>query len=430
MAHLQIANRNLLVSQVLGSRVQEGKERIGDSMMGSTGSNTNSLRVEPDTSKALSIGIVMQVNVGNVNASWKEGIVTVIKKVERPNGDFHPYISGQALRRYIRDTIKDILDKKDDKLKMSPENPGVEEKSPVITEGDPRKYIDDDLFGFMRAVKRPKSKKNKQAKDKQIDNKENVANKMERSNPQENTGPEENKQQQEEEELVTGTKKRTSPLRVSPAFGIFKLNSDRDLGTRSAVEVQQSADAGGAFFETEITNNLFRTALLLELDRVGIWKRYETTEENYKDDDQLNEEERKKRISILLESLKYLYGGGRQSTLLVNLTPQFIIYARMRRKVPLFLNSIDIEYNDVGKYKIKTDILKETVDDYSKDIQSLIIGVRKGQFTNSDVELKLTENAAATTVTTVGKAIDMMISDVANATLPLKDKKSPESKTT
>ena len=67
-------------------------------------------------------------------------------------------------------------------------------------------------------------------------------------------------------------------MRVSPAFGLFKLNSDRDLGTRSAVEVKGSADAGGSIFETEITNNVFRSSMLLELDRVGVWRRYETTD--------------------------------------------------------------------------------------------------------------------------------------------------------
>lgn len=369
----------------------------------------------------------MQVNVGNVNASWKEGIVTVIKKVERPNGDFHPYISGQALRRYIRDTMKDIVkDKNDNDLKMSPEKPGTEDKSPVTTEGDPNQFIDDDLFGFMRALKRPKTNKKKQTKEGKVENQENTEENIEKDQPLDvellGTTEENVHMMQQQEAVSIGTKKRTSPLRVSPAFGIFKLNSDRDLGTRSAVELKQSADAGGAFFETEITNNLFRTALLLELDRVGIWKRYETTAEKYSDDDQLDEKKRKSRISILLESLKYLWGGGRQSTLLVNLTPQFIIYARMKRKVPLFLNSIDVEYLDDGNYNIKTDIIKETIEDYSKDIQSLIIGIRKGLFTNNiKEELKEMTNVE---VTTVGSAIDLMITDIqkSETKLPPKDK--------
>ncbi|MEM4090781.1 MAG: type I-B CRISPR-associated protein Cas7/Cst2/DevR [Thermoplasmatales archaeon] len=340
-------------------------------------------------SKAIVIGMIMQVAVGNINAGWKEGLVTVIKKVERPDGYFHPYVSGQALRRYIRDTMKDILkDRNDENLKMSPEEKSSDKKAPIVTLGDPRKYIDDDLFGFMRAIKKERGKKSEKNKE---------------STDEGNEGSE-----------LGATRRRTSPLRVSPAYGMFKLNADRDLGTRSALEFKQSAEAGGSFFETEITNNLFRSTLLLELDRVGVWKGYETTSEKDKDGGELDENTRKTRMTILLESIKYLWGGGRQARLLVDLTPQFIIYARMRRKVPIFLNSIDVEYSD-GNFKIKTDIIRETVKDYAADIQSLIVGIRTGRFTNSNEEFKeLHDNVQ---VTTVGGAIDLMIEDIKAAKL-------------
>lgn len=342
-----------------------------------------------NSSNAIVIGMIMQVDVGNVNAGWTEGVVTVIKKVERPDGYFHPYISGQALRRYIRDTMKDILkDRNDENLKMSPEEKSSDKKSPIVTVGDPRQYIDDDLFGFMRAIK--KERKKKQEKNNE-------------STDEGNEGSE-----------LKGTRRRTSPLRVSPAYGMFKLNSDRDLGTRSALEFQQSAEAGGSIFETEVTNNMFRSTLLLELDRVGVWKGYETTSEKDKDGGVLDEDARKARMIVLLESLKYLWGGGRQTRLLVDLTPQFIIYARMKRKVPIFLNSIDVEHSD-GSFKIKTDIIRETVKDYVDDIQSLIVGIRTGQFTNSNEDFKQLHNNVQ--ITTVGGAIDSMIKDIKTARL-------------
>jgi CRISPR-associated protein Cst2 len=114
-------------------------------------------------------------------------------------------------------------------------------------------------------------------------------------------------------------------------------------------------------------------------------------------------------MTVLLESLKYLWGGGRQTRLLVDLTPQFIIYARMKRKVPIFLNSIDVEYSDES-FKIKTDIIRETVKDYVDDIQSLIVGIRTGQFTNSNDDFKQLHNNVQ--ITTVGGAIDSMIKDI------------------
>jgi CRISPR-associated protein Cst2 len=269
---------------------------------------------------------------------------------------------------------------------LSPQEPGTEKKSPVSTAGDPKKYVDDDLFGFMRAIKSDRGKKNLETELKE--------------QPVETT---------EKKVKLVGTRKRPSPLRVSPSFGMFKLNSDRDLGTRSAIEVTKSADAGGSIFETEITNNMFRSSLLLELDRVGKWKSYETTNEEDKNGGELSEEARKSRIVILLKSLKYIWGGGRQSRFLVDLIPQFIIYARMKRKIPIFLNSLDVEYTTDG-YRIKTDILKETIADYSKDIHSIIIGIRTGKFVNSKEEFaSLYTNVE---LMTVGDAIDSMIKDM------------------
>jgi CRISPR-associated protein Cst2 len=356
-----------------------------------TKSNTSSDII----SKAITMGMIMNVDVGNVNAGWTEGVVTVIKKVECADGSFHPYISGQALRHYIRKTMKDILaDQSKGEMEMSPENAGPDKKSPVLTEGDPRKYIDDDLFGFMRAIKEDRSKK-KSTSEKRVNG-------------------------DKEQPKPSNTRKRTSPLRVSPGYGIFKLNSDRDLGTRSAIEVMKSGGAGGSIFETEITNNLFRTALLVELDRVGVWKGYETTNKDDKNGGHLNDPARKARVSVLLESLKYLWGGGRQSRFLVDLTPQFIIYARTSRKVPLFLNSLDVEVVSSGNgeinYKIKTDVIKEMIEDYSSDIQSLIVGLRNNQFANSTEDFEGLHTPVL--VTTVGKAIDSMISDIMTTKLP------------
>ncbi len=398
-----------------------------------------SSNTENRPSRSISIGLLMRVDIGNVNSGWTEGVVTAIKKVERPDGYFHPYISGQALRRYIRDTMKDIiLDNESYKtFKISPEETGQDRKSPIITKGDPRNYFDDDLFGFMMAIKNTsqrkdnteKSKDQKKSKSKHLltTNEQTIKNQNQQSLvkiPAEldnvdttqinNVGKDEGGE---------STRKRTSPLRVSPAFGLFRLNSDRDLGTRSAMEVKGSADAGGSIFETEITSNIFRSSLLLELDRVGVWKRYETTDRNdWKNDPKrrisLELSERKQRIKLLLESLKYLWGGGRQSRFLVDLVPTFIIYARTTQKFPLFLNCLNVHYNNSNSdinYRINTELLQETINDYSDVIQNIIVGIRKDMFTNSESDFtKMFNNVS---VFPPGKAITLMTTDIDKASI-------------
>lgn len=313
-------------------------------------------------SKALAIGALLSIDVGNPNAGWAEGIVTVLKKVERPNGAAHPYISGQALRRYLRDTLQELLPESAGNEKMSPTLKTDDPKAPIVTEGNPGEYIDDDLFGFMRAVKKE-------------------------------------------------TKKRESPLRVAPAFGLFPYTGDRDLGTRSAVEVTGEAAAGGSMFETEITNNIFRTTFLLELDRIGKWKSYETVGEVK--EGELSLDDRRRRASLLLMALKYLFGGGRRTRLLIDISPQFLIYARMTKKVPIFLNTLDMKFED-NQYKLNIDALDEIVGDYKPDIQNLIIGNRQN-FPSNENEIKEWAKRIGAEITSVGKAIEKMQEDVKSA---------------
>jgi len=292
-------------------------------------------------SKALVLGTLMKVDIGNPNAGWTEGIVTVIKKIERPDGKTHPYISGQALRRYLHDTLASLPEVK--KEEISPIEETKDPKAPIVSMGDPQRYIDDDLFGFMRATK-------------------------------------------------AETKRRESPLRVSPAFGLFPYTGDRDLGTRSALEA--TGEFKGSMFETEITSNIFRTVLLLELDRIGRWKEYETTSTDAKSGE-LDSEQRKRRVSLLFKAIKYLWGGG--------------IYARMTRKIPIFLNSLNVEFRD-GRYELDIQALEEVIGDYKEDIQRLIVGVRKNFINNVDQIGKL--GSVPVNIYSVGEAIDEIQKDI------------------
>jgi CRISPR-associated protein Cst2 len=322
------------------------------------------MNVKREPSKAVVVGSLLRVDVGNVNAGWTEGVVTVLKKVQRPDGLTHPYISGQALRRYIRDTLADILPEGGAE-QMSPAEKTPDEKAPVVTAGDPEKYIDDDLFGFMKAVK-------------------------------------------------GGTKRRESPLRVSPAFGIFPYAGDRDLGTRSAVEVEKKAEAGGSIFETEVTNNVFRTTMLLELDRVGKWLSYETTQGK---EGEIPADARKRRVKLLLEALKYLWGGGRKTRFLVDVSPQFVVYCRIGKKIPLVIHALDVRYED-SRYWLETDVLRASIADFKSDIHRLIVGVKAGFLANQDLAGELAVEGVKAEVLTMSEAVDRMIGDIDEIAMP------------
>lgn len=164
-------------------------------------------------SKAVALGYLMKVSAGNINASHTEGNVMVAKKVTLPDGSSVPYFSGQAQRRMLRDRMEELG------FTLSETSALVsgQEVTPPVR---PWEFIDEDLFGYLDP---------------------------------------------------SGGRRRTSPVRVSAAVGLFPFQGDRDLGTRSFERFGQTMEAGGNMFETELYANLFKGNMLVELDRIGIF---------------------------------------------------------------------------------------------------------------------------------------------------------------
>jgi len=158
---------------------------------------------------SLTITYLSKVTFASLNGSDKEvDNINPIKKISLNNGQELPYVSSQAIRRALRDNLKDMG------CEISVVTAG-EGKNPPNTECNPEKYIDDDLFGYMDAG---------------------------------------------------GNKQRTSPVRVESLVGLDTYKGDLDFGTNL-----MSKNEGGNpnIFETEIHSGYYRGTILIELDRVG-----------------------------------------------------------------------------------------------------------------------------------------------------------------
>ncbi len=293
------------------------------------------------------MGYLFKVSAGNVNASHTEGNVIVAKKVTMPDGSTLPYISGQALRRALRDRIEELG------WNLSEPHAKIISGQEVDPPAKPWEFIDEDLFGYMAA---------------------------------------------------TGGKRRTSPVRVSFAVGCFPFRGDRDLGTRSFEKFGKAISEGGNMFETEVYNNIFRGAALVELDRVGLFKKMETGQEELKE---LSKEEKVKRIQTLLEAFRILWGGGRTARMVVDLSPKFLAYARMKAKHPIFLESLLVD----EERNLNLDLLKESLERMKDYIEVRFFGLETGFFANED-EIKGTLQAD---VFSIGQAIDKAKEDVGKA---------------
>jgi CRISPR-associated protein Cst2 len=273
-------------------------------------------------SKAIVIGYLAKVSAANVNASHTEGNVVVAKKVTLPDGSTIPYISGQAVRRMLRDRLEELG------YPLSEPFARVEgqEVTPPVR---PWEFVDEELFGYLDP---------------------------------------------------SGGRRRTSPVRVSAAVGLFPFQGDRDLGTRSFERFGQAMAAGGNMFETELYANLFKGTVLVELDRVGVFRPLEIGEDAER---VLPADERRKRLQTLFEALNLLWGGGRTARMLADLSPKFLAYARLRVKHPVFLEALVAHYED-GKYVLELEPLKNALDKFQSYREQTLFGLEPGIFGNED----------------------------------------------
>ncbi len=83
--------------------------------------------------------------LNNGEAEETKALVKAIRVQQRE----YPYVSAQALRYWLRETLR----RYDPEWHASPVYRGKGSKQQAFTEGDPITYWDDDLFGYMRAEK-------------------------------------------------------------------------------------------------------------------------------------------------------------------------------------------------------------------------------------------------------------------------------------
>ncbi|MBE3562733.1 MAG: type I-B CRISPR-associated protein Cas7/Cst2/DevR [Hydrogenibacillus schlegelii] len=285
--------------------------------------------------KAVAIGYLSKVSTGNVNASNTEGNVVVAKKVTLPDGSSLPYISGQAIRRMLRDRLAD--------LGFSLSEPFAEVSGQEVTPpARPWEFIDEDLFGYLDA---------------------------------------------------SGMKRRTSPVRVSAAIGLYPYQGDRDLGTRSFERFNQSMESGGNMFETEVYANVFRGSLLIELDRVGVFTARELGEKSLDQGRTLDGPERAKRMHALFEALGLLWGGGRTARMLADLSPKFLAVSFLSVKHPVFLEALTARYEN-GGIVLHLEPLKAALDRFAPYRIKTVFGVDPGFLANEeDVQTALSAYA-------------------------------------
>ena len=271
-------------------------------------------------------------NAGSDAGDRTDNIVRV--KTIRKGRVRYPYVSGQALRYWLRETLEEKFD-----WKMSPIS---REKKIAFTEANPIEYPDDDAFGYMRAMKKKDG----------------------------------------------GTVTRISPLKNSPLVSVVGQNPTNDFG------VMARHDEGDPVpYEHEFYSTILKGIFSIDLASLGVFceskktgyrnmhpKLVELAEENGLNHDNeywmLDDETRIKRAQDIINALPYLSGGAKNTSHLTDVTPKILVLAAIDGGNHIFMNIVR-EENEETIFDI--DALDEVINEYSDILKTdVYIGLRSG----------------------------------------------------
>ncbi|GGO71120.1 type I-B CRISPR-associated protein Cas7/Cst2/DevR [Nonomuraea cavernae] len=251
--------------------------------------------------------VVLDVVAGAPNNGLGEDNVATVKQL-RVGRDIHPYVSAQAFRRWLRDSLP----------ASEPVSPvvrsGSGQKQQAYTHGRPDRYLDDDLFGYMVAVKGDKTKTC-----------------------------------QRDTVLATGTFVSVAPRRP-----------ERDFGTmsRGFAAGENPVLHGHEFYSAELAGDV-----LLDLARIGVFEidgaglkiaLPEPAAKEAADNGaepvafrgcsalRLTIEERRRRAALLLRTLTAVRGGAKRSMHYGDRTPALILLAPVKGGINPFTRVLGV----------------------------------------------------------------------------------------
>jgi CRISPR-associated protein Cst2 len=226
------------------------------------------------TIKGIEIVWLSQTDLTNLN-SGEGGTNLVDVKKYLKNGVEYPYVSGQAMRFYLREAVR--RDLPEGEFMCTPNDKGE-------NCGQEEKCMNCDLFGYMLPQK------------------------------------------------GKGAGVRVSPIKVSPAMGLLPIedNSTIDFLTRKKHKAV-GEKAEGDIVNVELGVNIYKCGVAIDIRRVG------TNEELDEESKILNlvpfidDDEKKQRIVSVLDAIPFISDYSKQSRLLTDFTADVVLGAVQTR---------------------------------------------------------------------------------------------------
>ncbi len=295
--------------------------------------------------KGINMVWLSESDLTNLNSGEGESNFVDVKKYKKGNVEY-PYVSGQAMRFYLREAIRRNL--KNDDFMCVPNNKGE-------TCGDIEKCINCDLFGFMTAIK-----------DK-------------------------------------GADVRTSPVKMSPAIGLlpFDENSNIDFLTRKH-RVSEDETASGDIVNVEMGTNIYKAGLSLDIRAVG--SKEEINEDGELDLNYIIDESNiNSRILYLLNAISNISDYSKQARLLTDFTPDIIVISSQKKYNHRLQKIFDLGFDRT----LNVDRIEEIIKDVNEYSEKIVVGWTSGIIKNEE-EVKDKFESLGIEILTPKQAIDQI----------------------
>jgi len=290
-----------------------------------------------------------------------------------------PYVSAQAWRRWLRETLIEETGWQKSTLRaIKKSDKGTTSK--IAGELNPIDYPEDDLFGYMKSEEG-------QGKIRKEENEES--------------------EESEENSEIKGKTKVQALIRASPFMSSI-LVSLRNFGWKGKDEGYVHLEEGTPVpYSTIFYNTNLQGIFGLDMTRVGVFRnigdRIELREELIKqaiDAGKLKERDKgiyelydrnvaKSRAGEILHALSVLRGGAKQAAFATDVSPKLMIFAGLNCGNLIFNNLFEDNPNQMAAEgpEIKIETLREIASDYSdRLVTPIYIGIRSGYLSQKSEE--------------------------------------------
>lgn len=301
------------------------------------------------TIRGIELVWLSKTDLTNLN-SGEGGTNLVDVKKYLKDGIEYPYVSGQAMRFYLRESIR--RDLSENEFMCTPNDKGE-------NCGDEKKCINCDLFGYMLPKK------------------------------------------------GEGAGIRVSPVKVSPAMGLLPLdeNSTIDFLTRKKHKAVGEKTEGD-IVNVELGINIYKCGISIDIRRVGTNEELDEESKVLLLKPFIEDNEKERRITKVLNAVQFISDYSKQSRLLTDFTPDIILGTSQTR----YSHRLQKAFEFDEKKNLNLDKFSSIVSEM-KDYCDVYFGFIPGVVANEDKVKSKVEELGIEILTPKG-VIDKLVNDV------------------